>query len=190
MDLGAAPLKVFFIITLPMIMPAVISGWLLAFTVVSLVVMVAARRRVVFALVAVTASLWIAYGVGFMPALSPDSSAKALMQRAEATIDLDAELAMLGWREQHLLQAERSVTEFGFKKPWVEQWQQAHAWLLQDPTRRWLFLRKEAIGPCLDPAKVIAIGASNRREWILAPGAAWIDGCDVPADWSADVSED
>jgi len=34
-----------------------VSGWLLAFTVVSLVVMVAARRRVVFALVAVTASL-------------------------------------------------------------------------------------------------------------------------------------
>ncbi len=32
MNLGAAPLKVFFVITLPMIMPAVISGWLLAFT--------------------------------------------------------------------------------------------------------------------------------------------------------------
>ncbi len=32
MDLGATPVKVFFIITLPMIMPAVISGWLLAFT--------------------------------------------------------------------------------------------------------------------------------------------------------------
>jgi 4-amino-4-deoxy-L-arabinose transferase-like glycosyltransferase len=167
-----------------------VSGWLLAFTVVSLVVMVAARRRVVFALVAVTASLWIAYGVGFMPALSPDSSAKALMQRVEATIDLDAELAMLGWREQHLLQADRPVTEFGFKKPWVEQWQQAHTWLLQDPTRRWLFLRKEAIGPCLDPMQVIDIGASNRRAWILAPGTAWILDCEVPATWSADVSED
>ena len=32
MDLGAAPLKVFFIITLPMTLPALISGWLLAFT--------------------------------------------------------------------------------------------------------------------------------------------------------------
>ncbi|AVF34718.1 putrescine ABC transporter permease PotI [Rahnella sikkimica] len=32
MDLGAAPVKVFFIITLPMILPALISGWLLAFT--------------------------------------------------------------------------------------------------------------------------------------------------------------
>lgn len=32
LDLGATPLKVFFVITLPMIMPAIISGWLLAFT--------------------------------------------------------------------------------------------------------------------------------------------------------------
>lgn len=31
-DLGAPPLKVFFIITLPMILPSLISGWLLAFT--------------------------------------------------------------------------------------------------------------------------------------------------------------
>ena len=97
---------------------------------------------------------------------------------------------MLGWREQHLLQADRPVTDFGFKQPWVDQWQHAHAWLLEAPERRWLFLRKEAIGPCLDPAKVVDIGASNRRAWILAPGDAWRAGCDVPADWSADVSED
>lgn len=32
MDLGARPLKVFFLITLPIIFPAVLSGWLLAFT--------------------------------------------------------------------------------------------------------------------------------------------------------------
>lgn len=32
MDLGANPLKVFFIITVPMIAPALLSGWLLAFT--------------------------------------------------------------------------------------------------------------------------------------------------------------
>ena len=32
LDLGATPLKVFFIITIPMIAPALVSGWLLAFT--------------------------------------------------------------------------------------------------------------------------------------------------------------
>ena len=47
-----------------------------------------------------------------------------------------------------------------------------------------------AISGMVDPARVIDIGASNRRAWILAPGTAWIAGCDVPATWSADVSED
>lgn len=32
MDLGARPLKVFFVITLPLVAPAIIAGWLLAFT--------------------------------------------------------------------------------------------------------------------------------------------------------------
>lgn len=32
MDLGARPAKVFFVITLPIISPAIVSGWLLAFT--------------------------------------------------------------------------------------------------------------------------------------------------------------
>lgn len=32
LDLGARPLKVFFVITIPMIAPALVSGWLLAFT--------------------------------------------------------------------------------------------------------------------------------------------------------------
>src|SRR5947207_15408506 len=32
MDLGARPARVFFRITLPLILPAIVSGWLLAFT--------------------------------------------------------------------------------------------------------------------------------------------------------------
>ena len=32
-DLGAKPLKVFFVITLPIVLPAIVSGWLLGFTI-------------------------------------------------------------------------------------------------------------------------------------------------------------
>jgi putrescine transport system permease protein len=32
LDLGCTPLKTFFVVTLPIIMPAVVSGWLLSFT--------------------------------------------------------------------------------------------------------------------------------------------------------------
>ena len=32
MDLGATPMRTFFQVTLPVIMPAIVSGWMLAFT--------------------------------------------------------------------------------------------------------------------------------------------------------------
>lgn len=173
---------------------AQLGVWLLAFAAVSLAVMGLAwwkaRHQPAVALVAVTAALWTAYGMGFMPALSPDASAQALMQRVGQRIGPDAELAMLGWREQHLLQADRHAMDFGFNRPWGEQWQDAQVWLGADPDRRWLFLIKEAVVPCLDPAKTIVIGESNRRDWVLAPGSAWIPGCEVPSTWAREMGQD
>ena len=163
--------------------------WLLTLASTTLAVMVAAwwrlRDQPAIALVVVTAGLWTAYGIGFMPALSPDASAQAVMQRVGRHIGPDAELAMLGWREQHLLQADRPTVDFGFKRAFAEQWPDAEAWLLGAPKQRWLFLTDDAIVPCLDPAMLIDVGDSNRRSWVLAPGSAWIDGCHVPSSPSA-----
>nr|WP_210399077.1 glycosyltransferase family 39 protein [Steroidobacter denitrificans] len=171
-----------------------LSWWLLAFGGAASVAIIATgwgrQRQPEIALVIVTAALWATYGVGVMPLLSPDSSAQALMRRVGERIGPDAGLAMLGWREQHLLQADRRAMDFGFTQPRAAQWQRAHEWVLEDPTRRWLFLRKEAIGPCLDPRQVIDIGRSNRRAWALARGDAWIPGCEVSADEPVNSSED
>lgn len=159
--------------------------WLLAFGAFALAVATLAwwksRSGPAIALVIVTAALWAVYGLGLMPALSPGASAQALMQRVGQRIGPDAELALLGWREQHLLQADRPAVDFGFKRAWSAQWPDAQAWLLADPGRRWLFLVEEAVVPCLDPARVIDIGESNRRRWKLVPGDAWVDGCDMPS---------
>ena len=148
------------------------------------------RGQPATAVIVITALLWIVYGVGLIPAISPESSAQALMQRVGERIGPEAELAMLGWREQHRLQADRPVVDFGFKRPWDEQWPLARDWLQADPSRRWLFLRLEAIGPCMDATQVIDIGASNRRAWALLPGHAWIAGCDMPAGWAAEIEHE
>lgn len=165
-----------------------LATWLLAFGIVAVATMAWAwwkrRRDPTVALVLVTAMLWTAYGMGFMPALSPDASAKALMQRVGDRIGPEAELAMLGWREQHLLQADRPSVDFGFKRPWREQWSDARRWLQGNPEGRWLFLIEDAMTPCLDPERVVAIGESNRRAWMLVRGDAWTPGCEVPADWN------
>lgn len=137
------------------------------------------------ALVLFTAVLWAVYGIGLAPTIDTSSSARGLMQKVEAQIGPDAQLGMVAWREQNLLQTDRAVVEFGFKQPWHEQWREASAWLTAKPEQRWLFVLDEALSPCIRRTDVIAIGQSNRRNWLLVPGNAVMPGCITPPFGSA-----
>lgn len=138
-------------------------------------------RRVGLATVCAIAAVWVVYGVGLMPAVDDDSSGRAIMREAGRRIGPDAELALLGWREQHLLQADRRVVDFGFKRPWEAQWEDAAAWLAQAPGRRWLFVLEDALGPCVDRNLASRLGVSSRRTWWLVPAQAVRPGCRTPA---------
>ena len=160
----------------------VLGGWLLGFGVVlaALALALWLRQRRAGVLVVVSACLlWNLYGWGLMPALDPYSSASALMQRVGERIGPGAELGAVAWREQNLLQADRRVTDFGFKRPWDQQWQQAGPWLAQAPHTRWLLVLDQALSPCVDRAQVIEIGSSNRNRWLLLPGSALRADCDA-----------
>ena len=155
--------------------------WLLGFGVAVFAILSWARlRHVGSALVLATAALWLVYGMGLAPALDADSSSRGLMQRVGQRIGPDAQLGMVAWREQNLLQADRPVTDFGLKQSWEAQWAEAGPWLAADPTRRWVFVLDEALGPCVDRGQVIDIGQSNRNRWMLVPGEAWKPGCVTP----------
>src|SRR5690606_10048179 len=110
----------------------------------------------------------------------PDSSASLLMQRVGQRIGADAQLGMVAWKEQNLLQSDRPTTDFGFKQPWEVQWNEAGKWLSQDPGRRWIFVLDRALSPCVDASRVIDIGQSNRNRWLLVPGTAWESECSTP----------
>ncbi|MCS4234674.1 glycosyltransferase family 39 protein [Stenotrophomonas sp. BIGb0135] len=169
-----------------------LGGWLLGFGVLLGGLALWLRQRRAGLLVVLTALLlWNLYGWGLMPALDPYSSASALMQRVGQRIGPDAELGLVAWREQNLLQADRKVAEFGFKRPWDQQWQDAGPWLAQAPARRWLLVLDEAVSPCVDRARTIAIGSSNRNRWVLVPGAAYRSDCQshLPSD-AADDGQD
>ena len=156
--------------------------WLLALGTTLFVLLSWARlRRVGHALVLSTAALWLVYGLGLAPALDADSSARGLMQRVGQRIGPDAQLGMVAWREQNLLQADRVVTDFGFKQPWEDQWAEAGPWLAADPAQRWVFVLDQALSPCVDAARVVEIGQANRNRWLLVPGDAWQPGCVTPA---------
>lgn len=159
----------------------VILSWLLAFgAAVCGLVLWSRLRRVGTALVLATALLWLVYGVGLAPAVDPDSSASLLMQRVGQRIGADAQLGMVAWKEQNLLQSDRPTTDFGFKQPWEVQWNEAGKWLSQDPGRRWIFVLDRALSPCVDASRVIDIGQSNRNRWLLVPGTAWESECSTP----------
>lgn len=137
-------------------------------------------RRIGTATVFATAALWTVYGIGLMPALDADSSARGMMREVGARIGPEAELGLLAWREQHLLQADRAAVDFGFKRAWHLQWREAGPWLLEAPRRRWLFVLEEAIGPCVERDEAMRLGVSSRRTWWLVPGTAIVAGCTVP----------
>ena len=156
--------------------------WMLAFGMSSLVVILWARtRRAGAATVVVTALLWTTYGLGLAPTLDADSSARKLMQRVGQQIGPDAQLGMVAWREQNLLQSDRDTLDFGFKNSWEEQWAAAGPWLQADPSQRWIFVLEKALTPCADRSRVVNIGQSNRNRWLLVPGTAWRRGCITPA---------
>ncbi|MGV8940318.1 MAG: glycosyltransferase family 39 protein [Lysobacter sp.] len=124
--------------------------------------------------------LWSVYGLGLAPALDASSSARQLMQDVRTRIGPDAELGLVGWREQHLLQATGPTREFGFERDLSGQWHDAVNWLATAPAQRWLFALKASVGDCVDPANTIDLGRSSRRDWVLIPGAAHLAGCSPP----------
>ncbi len=101
------------------------------------------------------------------------------MQRVGQRIGPDAGLGMLAWREQNLLQADRPTAGFGFgfTASWQERWAKAGPWLAQAPQTHWLFVLKQAVPACTEPAQRIDIGQSNGNQWQLLPGTAWHAGC-------------
>lgn len=145
-----------------------------------LVTLYARARRGLLGFAGMMISVWVLYGFWGYPLLNDARSGRAVMERAGKMIGPQAELALVGWREQHLLQADRAVTEFGFLEPGNVQEKAAHAWLQQAPDKRWVFLQQPNLARCFVPERARFVGHANRREWFLVDQSALKDQCDAP----------
>ena len=132
---------------------------------------IATPRRPLMASTATLAAFWVGVGIGIMPALNDSSSARGLMRAVGERIGVDAELALVGWREQQLLQADRPVQTFGFSRSLADQLRDAVHWQSDSP-RRWLFVQAQALDGCPPRPHAIDLGVDNRREWLLLPAQA------------------
>ncbi|MEZ5544074.1 MAG: glycosyltransferase family 39 protein [Lysobacteraceae bacterium] len=135
------------------------------------------RRKPARAVVLGTSILWFVVGFGVAPALSEDSSGSVLMRRVGERIGMEAELGLVAWTEQVLLQADRPVREFGFKRAVEDQWRDGAAWVREHPSRRWLLVNAQALDGCAEREQTVAVGRSNRRDWVLVPAAALHGNC-------------
>ncbi|MEO9078655.1 MAG: glycosyltransferase family 39 protein [Rhodanobacter sp.] len=121
--------------------------------------------------------LWGLYGVWGYPMLNGDRSARDVMVRARAIAGPNATIGLLAWKEQNLLMAQGPVIEFGFLKPWPQQYADAVSWLRQAPQQRWIFSLDDAMGTCIDRRHATYVGHANRREWWMFREDAVIQGC-------------
>ncbi|MBB5207481.1 ArnT family glycosyltransferase [Chiayiivirga flava] len=122
-------------------------------------------RRAIAALLCSLTLAWCVVGLWAQPMLDASSSARELMQDVGRLIGPDAELGLVAWREQNLLQADRPATTFGFKRPFREQKRAAIAWLAEAPSSRRVLIQETAMGDCVDPARAVRVGQANRRTW-------------------------
>jgi 4-amino-4-deoxy-L-arabinose transferase-like glycosyltransferase len=142
-----------------------------------LVVALTRVRRAPLGWLAFTTVLWTLYGLWGYPMLNGDRSSRDVMLHARRIAGADANIGLLAWKEQNLLMAQGPVTEFGFLKPWPQQYTDAVAWLQAAPTQRWVFSLQQAMGSCVDRRRATYVGHANRREWWMFQANAVNPGC-------------
>jgi 4-amino-4-deoxy-L-arabinose transferase-like glycosyltransferase len=142
-------------------------GWLLLSIGIAglLVVAVTRVRRAPLGWLLLATVIWGVYGLWGYPMLNGDRSARDVMTSARTVAGPDATIGLVAWKEQNLLMAQGPTMEFGFLKPWPQQYADATAWLVAAPAHRWLFSLDEAMGSCVDRHRAIHIGHANRRDW-------------------------
>jgi hypothetical protein len=126
------------------------------------------RGRAQAALVAMLATLWVLYSLVGAPLLNDGSSSRGLMRAVGTLLGPDAQLGLVGWREQQLLMADRPAADFGFKRDPALQFADALAWQRQSSSSpRWLLVEGSALPACVDTARARDMGNANRRRWWL-----------------------
>lgn len=133
-------------------------------------------RRGALALAGTLTGIWLLYGLWAYPVINDSRSARGVMLKAGAMIGADGELALLSWKEQNLLMADRPATVFGFLAPRAQQELAAVAWLREKPGRH-VLAQQLSLETCFHVERARVVGESNRRRWFLADAGALREHC-------------
>ncbi|HET7675805.1 MAG TPA: glycosyltransferase family 39 protein [Gammaproteobacteria bacterium] len=139
-------------------------------------------RRGARALAAFFLSIWVIYGFYGYPLINPDRSAAALMERVDAALAPADRLAIVDWRAQYVLHADRSITHFGYRRGGDRaEVADALAWAVQSP-RRWVLIDRHALAnSCVEPQRALDIGYRSGDRWYLINRTMLTPACQAQA---------
>lgn len=135
-----------------------------------------ARRREPQALALLLAAGWLVYGGLGYPVMNEARSAAGLMAQVEAAVPPSRPLALAGWKEQMMLQAQRPVVHFGYRREPGAELRDAAAWLAAEPGGR-LLIPAALMAPCLAAERARPVAVRHRRAWMLADASAITGAC-------------
>lgn len=149
-----------------------VLGPALAIASLALVLSAALRvQRALLAYASALASALLVVSFWINPALNDVRSGSRFVRELERASDPDRELGLVGFREEHLLNATRPVVHFGHAR-----WREAHIeaadaarWANAVPGRQ-LLVDEYAKDFCFPRASAKALGKANRRDWFLVEG--------------------
>jgi len=138
------------------------------------------RRNAVAALAAWQTGFWVVLGLVGYPLLNDARTPASVMQSTRQAVG-DAPLGLVGWKEQHVLFAERPVVHFGYRRgDWEAELHDGLAWLLQGGERR-LLVTDKFPSPCIDHDRTENMGFRHRQNWLL------VEPSDVVAECRSDL---
>lgn len=114
--------------------------------------------------------LWLLYGSWGYSLMDTIRSPHNMMSQVAEQIGSDR-LAMVEFREQYFLNADRSITHFGYHTPIGNQIAKAIQWLQTDPKVRWLLIPKRYAQQCFNIEGKTIVAHQHRRDWLLLESA-------------------
>lgn len=123
--------------------------------------------------------LWILYSTWGYGLRDPIKTPKAVIANIAQSIPADAELGIIGLKEQFLLFLPFKTTHFGYHTPQDLQFRKAWQWQAESENRYILAFKKAPL-KCFDINKAIDLGWAHRRDWILYKQDSRLATCKKP----------
>lgn len=140
------------------------------------IIAVCRRHQVLTGFATAMIAFWVGLSLLVAPSLNDTRSGRALIHAVDKEVGSEMLLGFVAWPEQFLLQWNRPVDHFGYRREPDGEIRDAALWLLASESRL-VLLPDYLIEPCFDSGRVKQIGTAHRRNWVLASRAALSGSC-------------